>query len=153
MATLSDLPDTMVNARRVGISLLLGLIFLMVAMLQAGAAQTDSDPLGTTQRGLRLGVVAGSEIESSVAGGVAAGDPVSRAIDVLQSVVVRFNAERRRHGRGPMRAVDVHQALVEGALPGGSGPGGPAGRALGLLEKQLGRQGQGLPPGLARKDG
>jgi len=93
-----------------------------------------------------------------IAGGLAferrfeAWDKLPCAVHVGQRLAA-LRGIRRRHGRGPMRAVDVHQALVEGALPGGSGPGGPAGRALGLLEKQLGRQGQGLPPGLARKDG
>lgn len=157
MTTQSDHPSVMVNIRRVGISLLAGFLLLTGAMVQASAVEADTDALAATERGLALGLTAGAELESQVAEGVVRGEGVARSLEVLDAIVDRFNENEERNGRGPLRAIEVHEALLAGQNPSTITKEGPMGNAFGWYRKVLEdgeRPGNrpDVPPGQAKKD-
>ena len=156
MTTRSDHTIDMVNIRRVGLSLVVGLLILTGAMVQASAAEVDDGALAATQRGFELALQVGAELEEQRETGAIDAPGVARSLEVLEAIVERFNEERERNGRGPQRAVEVHQALLEGRSPSRSGGAdGPLGNAFGLWKKQFedGRPGNApaVPPGQAKK--
>lgn len=136
MVTQSDFPHIMVNIRRVGVSLLVGLLFLTGAMVQASASD-DTEALATTERGLALGLQIGAELEAQVEDGIVVGEGVATSLLVLEAIVERFNENEVRNGRGPLRAIEVHEALLAGLNPSTLHQDGPRGNAYGWFRRQL----------------
>lgn len=150
MSFLRDPSVEMVNVRRVVISLVTAVLLLTGAALQAGAQVVDAAHLATARHGLALGLQAADEVVADVATG-RPGPSVEQAMRVL-SILEANLAKDRGNGRGPVRAIEVHQALLEGDLPssvdgGRDGVPGLA-KAYGLLRAQLrgdGRSNRGGP--------
>lgn len=142
----------MVNIRRVFISLVAGSLLLLTVGAQAGAVETDAADLAVAQRGLALGLAAAGEIAADAEDGILVGEGVAHALAVLEGVMERFEARGNGNGRGPERAIAVHEALLRGDLPSTIAhddlvPG--LAKAYGHMRAQL--KGEGRNPNAATK--
>lgn len=135
----------MVNVRRVFVSLVAGSLLLVAVGAQASAVEVDAQAMAVAERGLALGLAAGQAVAEDAEDGVLDHPGSARAIEVLTAVMARL--EGRENGRGPERAIEVHQALLEGRLPAMSGESdaGPPGlaRAYGLMRESGASEGRG----------
>lgn len=142
----------MINLRRVFVSLLAGSLLLLTVGAQVGAAENDTIDLAVAQRGLALGLAAAGEIAADAEDGTLVGEGVGHALTVLEAVMERFEARGKGNGRGPERAIEVHQALLMGDLPASIGhddtiPG--LAKAYGQMRAQL--KGEGRNPNAATR--
>jgi hypothetical protein len=141
----------MINVRRVMVSLLTGSLLLLTVGAQASAVEADAASLAVAERGLALGLHAADDLTADAEDGILVG----KALEVLQTVMARFELrENPGNGRGPARAIAVHEALLRGELPSSiardrDGVPGLA-KAYGHLRAQLAGEGRGSganPPG------
>jgi hypothetical protein len=145
----------MINVRRVMVSLLTGSLLLLTVGAQASAVEADAASLAVAERGLALGLQAADDLTADAEDGILVGEGVGKALEVLQTVMARFEQrENPGNGRGPARAIAVHEALLRGELPSSiardrDGVPGLA-KAYGHLRSQLAGEGRGSganPPG------
>lgn len=111
-----DLSVDMVNVRRAVFSFLLGSLLLVSVGAQAGAVESDTAAVAIAERGLALGLQAADEIQTDLEDGVLEGEQFAAALEAFQTVIDKLDA-KGVPGRGPERALEVHQALVQGDLP------------------------------------
>lgn len=142
----------MISLRRVFVSLVAGSLLLLSVGAQAGAAEADTPGLAVAQHGLALGLAAAEEIEADAEDGILVGEGVGHALTVLEGVMERFQARGNGNGRGPERAIEVHEALLRGDLPSTIAhddlvPG--LAKAYGQMRAQL--KGEGRNPNAAKK--
>jgi hypothetical protein len=141
----------MINFRRVLVSLVCGSLLLVAVGAQASAVESDAAALATAQRGLALGLQAADDLVTDAEDGIVAGEGVAQALAALEGIMDRFeNRANRGNGHGPVRAIEVHEALLRGDLPGSvdgddSIPG--LAKAYGHMRAQL--QGEGRGSGAA----
>jgi hypothetical protein len=137
----------MINFRRVLASLVSGALLLVAVGAQAGAVELDESALATAQRGLALGLRAADDLVTDAEDGVVTGEGVARALATLEGIMERFESrENHGNGRGPVRAIEVHEALLRGELPkavgGGDSIPGLA-KAYGHMRAELQGEGRG----------
>lgn len=115
---LGDFHYEMVNFRRVLVSLATGSLLLIAVGAQAGAVESDTAGLAIAERGLALGLQAAQEIETDAADGILEGEGFGNANEALKTVLAKLELKTNNgNGRGPERAIQVHQALLNGELP------------------------------------
>lgn len=120
MAPRKDLSSDMVNVRRAMFSFLIGSLLLVSVGAQAGAVESDMAAVAIAERGLALGLQAADEIQTDLEDGVLEGAQFASALQALETVATKLAdklAAGGFNGRGPERALQVHQALVQGDLP------------------------------------
>lgn len=142
----------MINLRSVLVALVAGSLLLLTVGFQAGALETDADSLAVAQRGLARGMAAAEEIAVDAEDGILVSEDVGHALAVLEAVMERFEARGNGNGRGPERAIEVHQALLLGELPASIGDNERApglAKAYGHMRAQL--KGEGRNPNAATK--
>lgn len=149
----------MINMRRVLVSMLSGALLLTAVGMQAGAAESDTAALAIAQRGLALGLQAADEVAADLEEGSAF--EFAGAVEALEGVLARLEQNLSRNngqGRGPERAIEVHQALLNGVLPSavrtgevGNGLGKAYGHLRGQLRSDGRSAGGGNPPDHARR--
>ncbi len=115
-----DLTVDMVDIRRALVSLAVGSLLLLSVGAQASAVESDSAALAIAERGLALGLQASDEIEADLEDGVVQDGDFSQALAALDAVIAKLEDKLKDpnfNGRGPERALEVHQALKDGNLP------------------------------------
>jgi hypothetical protein len=144
----------MINYRRVLALLVTGSLLLIAVGAQAGAEESDTASLAIAQQGLARGLAAAEELAAAAEAGELSGEGIERAQLALASVMEKLEAkENNGLGRGPERAIAVHEALLRGNLPSSVGhdddsiPG--LAKAYGHMRAQLRGEGrgQGAVPG------
>ncbi|MDX1447648.1 MAG: hypothetical protein R3246_01185 [Acidimicrobiia bacterium] len=120
MIVRGDFSVDMFNLRRAVTSFLVGALLLVSVGAQASAVQTDTAALAVAERGLALGLQAADDIEADAVDGVLEGAEFAAAQEALATVIDKLEAKLENpkfRGRGPERALEVHQALRNGKLP------------------------------------
>lgn len=106
----------MVDIRRALVSLAVGSLLLLSVGAQANAVESDTAALAIAERGLALGLQASDEIEADLEDGVLDTEKFEEALAAFDAVLAKLEA-KGVPGRGPERAREVHEALLEGKLP------------------------------------
>ncbi len=108
----------MFNYRRLLTLIVTGSLFLVAVGAQASAEESDTKSLAIAEQGLALGLQAAEELAAAAETGALSGEGIDQARRALTSVIEKLQAKGNNGlGRGPERAISVHQALLSGNLP------------------------------------
>ena len=136
----------MFNYRRM-LALLVAGSLLLVAV-GAQAEESDTASLAIAEQGLALGLQAAEELAVAAETGELSGEGIKQARVAFASVIEKLQAkENNGLGRGPERAIAVHQALLDAKLPSSIGHGDDSipglAKAYGHMRAQLKGEGRG----------
>lgn len=108
----------MISIRRLLASILVG-GFIIVLTAASASAETGNSDLAIAEQGLALGLQAVNEMVDREAGTVVVGEGLTTAKAALDSWADKHaNSNRQGRGQGPVRAQAVHEALLNGDIPG-----------------------------------
>lgn len=107
----------MISIRRFIASMLVGGLLVIGSAAQA-SAQSPSH-LDRAIEGVAIGLQAVSGLIESQGGVVVVDDALDKALGVYDAWMAKHEfSNRQGHGQGPMRAQEVHEALLAGEIPG-----------------------------------